>query len=86
MLALTRERELVGGGALSEWFGVSELTRSRARVRPGTLVLAGGKIGCIELAHVCDIDQVGLLITGESADPAVLDVLRERGCDVRVVP
>jgi DeoR family transcriptional regulator of aga operon len=40
------------------------------------VVLADGtKAGRIELARVCDLDQVGMLITGDSAGPAVLEML-----------
>lgn len=50
------------------------------------IVLAdGGKIGRIELSHLCPVEEIDMLITGESADPEVVDSLRERGCEVRVV-
>ena len=45
----------------------------------------GGKIGRVDLAHLCPIDQIDMVITGESADPAVVEALRKRGCEVRVV-
>jgi hypothetical protein len=34
---------------------------------------------------LCDIADIDLLITGRSADPAVVEALRERGCEVLVV-
>jgi hypothetical protein len=37
------------------------------------------------VAQLCSIADVDLVITGRSADPAVVEALRERGCDVRVV-
>jgi hypothetical protein len=43
----------------------------------------GSKIGRVELAHLCPIDQVDLVPTGKSADAVA--ALRERGCDVRIV-
>ena len=47
------------------------------------VVLAdGSKIGRIELAQLCGIDQIDMVITGESADPSILDSLREHGCEV----
>jgi DeoR family transcriptional regulator of aga operon len=50
------------------------------------IVLAdGGKVGRVELAHLCPVEEIDMLITGESADPETLDALRERGCEVRVV-
>jgi DeoR family transcriptional regulator of aga operon len=45
----------------------------------------GSKIGRVELAHLCDIEDVSLVITGESADPGVVEALRERGTEVRLV-
>jgi hypothetical protein len=36
------------------------------------------------VARLCDIGDVDMVITGGSADPAVVDALRDRGCDVRV--
>ena len=50
------------------------------------VVLAdGSKIGRVELAHLCHVEDVNLVITGESADPGVVDALRERGTEVRLV-
>jgi DeoR family transcriptional regulator, aga operon transcriptional repressor len=49
------------------------------------VVLAGGaKLGRVELARLCPVEQVDLLITGASADASVVESLRDRGCDVRV--
>ena len=45
----------------------------------------GGKIGRVDLAHLCPIDQIDMVITGESADPAVVEALRKHGCEVNVV-
>ena len=42
----------------------------------------GSKLGRIELAHLCPIEAVDMLITGDSADPDVVDALSERGCEV----
>jgi DeoR family transcriptional regulator, aga operon transcriptional repressor len=49
------------------------------------VVLAdGSKLGRVEVARLCDVADIDILITGKSADPAVIDALRDRGCDVRV--
>jgi len=48
-------------------------------------VADGSKIGRTELASLCPVERVDLLVTGESADPAVVERLRRRGCDVRIV-
>jgi DeoR family transcriptional regulator, aga operon transcriptional repressor len=42
------------------------------------------KLGQVSLAHVCDLDDVDLLITDAGADPDLLAALRETGLDVRV--
>jgi DeoR family transcriptional regulator of aga operon len=48
------------------------------------IVLAdGSKVGRIELAHLCGIDEIDMLITGESASAPVADALREH-CEVLV--
>jgi DeoR family transcriptional regulator, aga operon transcriptional repressor len=48
-----------------------------------TVALAdGSKIGRIELAQLCGVDEIDMVITGESASPQVVAALRERGCEV----
>ena len=42
----------------------------------------GSKVGAVELAPLCDVSEVDLLITGASADPAAVAALRERGLQV----
>jgi DeoR family transcriptional regulator of aga operon len=50
-----------------------------------TIVLAdGSKLGTIELAQLCPISEVDLVITGESADPAMTEALRDAGCKVEI--
>jgi len=64
----------------------AQVKRQMLRIARRRIVLAdGGKIGRIELAHLCPVEEIDMLITGESADPEVRDALRERGCEVRVV-
>ena len=64
----------------------AQVKRHMLKVARRRIVLAdGGKIGRIELSHLCGVDEIDMLITGESADPEVLDAVRERGCEVRVV-
>ena len=58
------------------------MLKAAARV----VVLAdGSKIGRVELAHLCPIEDVDLVITGESADGGVVEALRKRDCEVRTV-
>ncbi len=56
------------------------LAASRRRI-----VLAdGSKVGTVHMARVCDIEDVDVVVTGASADPEVVDALREAGVDVVV--
>ena len=64
----------------------AQVKRQMLKVARRRIVLAdGSKIGRIELAQLCGVDEIDMVITGESADPSVLDALREHGCEVRVV-
>jgi len=73
--------------------GVTNINLPEAHVKQQMLKIArrrivladGGKVGRVELAHLCPVEEIDLLITGESADPEALDALRERGCEIRVV-
>ena len=48
-----------------------------------TVILAdGSKIGRIELAQLCAVDEVDMVITDETASPPIVAALRERGCEV----
>lgn len=46
------------------------------------LVADGSKVGAIELAHLCNIEDIDLLITDDSADPVILAGLREQGLEI----
>jgi DeoR family transcriptional regulator, aga operon transcriptional repressor len=46
------------------------------------VVADGSKVGNVELAYLCSVDEIDLLITDNSADPAVLSALRERELEV----
>lgn len=50
--------------------------------RQRVIVADGSKVGRVELAYLCGVDEVDLLITDGSADPAVLNALRERELQV----
>jgi DeoR family transcriptional regulator of aga operon len=64
----------------------AQIKRQMLKIARRRIVLADGdKVGRTELAHLCPVDEIDMLITGESADPDVLDALREQGCEVRVV-
>lgn len=62
--------------------GVKKRMLAVARRR---IVLAdGSKIGRVELAHLCPISEVDVVITGASANPDVVQELRDGGCEVLV--
>jgi DeoR family transcriptional regulator, aga operon transcriptional repressor len=42
------------------------------------------KLGRVALAHVCDLDDVDLLITDAGADPALVETLRDAGLAVQL--
>jgi DeoR family transcriptional regulator of aga operon len=54
------------------------LQAARRRV----IVADGSKVGQVEVAYLCGIEEIDLLITDRSADPAILTALRERGLEV----
>jgi DeoR family transcriptional regulator of aga operon len=84
---------LLGCNGVDPEAGVTNVNLPEAEVKKRMLkaaarrvVLAdGSKIGRVELAHLCDVEDVNLVLTGESADPGVVDALSERGAEVRLV-
>jgi DeoR family transcriptional regulator of aga operon len=49
------------------------------------IVLAdGSKLGRVEVAKLCPIDAIDMVITDRSADPDVVDALRDRDCEVLI--
>jgi DeoR family transcriptional regulator of aga operon len=63
----------------------AQVKRRMIKVARRRVVLAdGSKIGGIELSHLCAIEDVDVIITGESAGAEALAALRERGAKVRV--
>jgi DeoR family transcriptional regulator of aga operon len=64
----------------------AEVKKRMLKAAKRRVVLAdGSKVGRVELAHLCPVDEIDLLITGESADEGVIAALRERGCAVQIV-
>jgi DeoR family transcriptional regulator of aga operon len=56
--------------------------RMLSAARRRFLVADGSKIGEVGLAYMCAVDEIDLLITDSSADPAQLAALRERGLEI----
>jgi DeoR family transcriptional regulator of aga operon len=72
------------GGVTNINLPEAEIKRRMLEIARRRIVLAdGSKIGCVELAHLCPIDEIDMIITGQSADGPMLDALREQ-CEVRV--
>jgi DeoR family transcriptional regulator of aga operon len=46
------------------------------------IVADGSKVGKVEVAYLCGIEDIDLLITDRSADPALLTTLREKGLEI----
>jgi DeoR family transcriptional regulator, aga operon transcriptional repressor len=44
------------------------------------------KLGRVALAHVCDLDDVDVLLTDRGADPQIVAALRETGLEVQLAP
>jgi DeoR family transcriptional regulator of aga operon len=84
---------ILGTDGISAAGGVTTHDETEARTNNAmvthaqrTIVVAdGSKIGRIALAKMAEINQVGLLITDESADPDELDRMRALGTEIRVV-
>jgi DeoR family transcriptional regulator, aga operon transcriptional repressor len=48
------------------------------------MVADSSKLGVIEMAPICDLAGIDLLITGEQADPDTVKALRERGLEIQL--
>jgi DeoR family transcriptional regulator, aga operon transcriptional repressor len=74
------------GGVTNVNLPEAEVKKRMLKAAARRVVLAdGSKIGRVELAHLCPVEDIHLVITGESADPGVVEALRERGTEVRLV-
>lgn len=84
---------LLGCNGVDPVGGVTNINLPEAQVKKRMLAAAsrrvvvadGSKLGRVEVARLCGIDDIDMVITGRSANPAVVDALRDRGCDVHVV-
>jgi DeoR family transcriptional regulator of aga operon len=82
---------LLGCNGVDALAGVTNVNLPEAEVKRRMLAAArrrvvladGSKLGTVHLARLCDIGEIDTVITGASADPAVVEDLRER--DVEVV-
>ena len=72
------------GGVTNINLPEAEIKRRMLEIAARRVILAdGSKIGRTELAHLCRIDEIDMVITGESASEPVVESLREH-CEVLV--
>lgn len=84
---------LLGCNGVDPDGGVTNINLPEAEVKKRMLAAAaqrivladGSKLGRVEVARLCEIGGIDMVITDRSADPVVVDALRDHGCDVRVV-
>jgi DeoR family transcriptional regulator, aga operon transcriptional repressor len=63
----------------------TEIKRRMLRNAKRRIIVAdGSKVGQVELAYLCGIEEIDLLITDSSADPAVVAALRELDLEVMI--
>jgi DeoR family transcriptional regulator of aga operon len=74
-----------GAGVTSISLAEAEVHRLMMRAARRRVVVAdGSKVGEVSLVHLYDLDDVDDLITDDSADPDIVDALRDRAIDVHV--
>jgi DeoR family transcriptional regulator, aga operon transcriptional repressor len=80
----------VGCNGVDPEVGITNVNLPEAEVKRAMLLAArrrvivadGSKVGEVELAKVCDIEEVSLLITDPTADPEVVAEIAAAGCQV----
>jgi DeoR family transcriptional regulator of aga operon len=89
---ITAKSVLLGCNGVDPVAGITNINLPEAATKQRMLesaqrriVLAdGSKLGRVEVAKLCPVEQIDLVITGRSADPAVVEALRDRDCEVLV--
>jgi DeoR family transcriptional regulator of aga operon len=82
----------VGCNGVDPEVGITNVNLPEAEVKRAMLLAArrrvivadGSKVGQVELAKVCDIEEVNLLVTDPSADPELLTEIAAAGCQVEL--
>ena len=72
--------------------GVTNINLPEAEIKRAMLLAArrrvivadGSKLGEVELAKVCDLEEVSLVVTDQTADPAVVAEIEAAGCEVEL--
>lgn len=66
--------------------GEAEIKRLMMRAaRFRVLVADGSKLGQVSLVHLYPISELDLLITDTTADPEIVEALRDQGLEIRIV-
>jgi DeoR family transcriptional regulator, aga operon transcriptional repressor len=82
----------LGAAGIAPGVGVTDVDLGETQIRARMLeaaerrvVLAtGAAVGAVQMAQLCALDDVDVLVTGSSADPDVLQGLRDSGVEVIV--
>src|SRR5215216_7887495 len=82
----------VGCNGVDPEVGITNVNLPEAEVKRSMLLAArrrvivadGSKVGQVELARVCGIEEVSLLITDPTADPQVVAEITAAGCQVEL--
>ena len=90
---ITAQTLLLGCNGVDVHGGVTNLNLPEAEIKKRMIAAAGrrivladgSKIGAVRLARLCGVEDIDLVITGESADPEAVTALREHGVEVRIV-
>jgi DeoR family transcriptional regulator of aga operon len=63
----------------------AEIKRAMMLAARRPIVVAdGSKLGEVEVAKVCDLAEVSMVVTDRSADPAIVAELTGAGCNVQI--
>lgn len=75
----------VAGGVTNINLPEAEIKRAMVLAARRPIVVAdSSKLGEVEVAKVCDLAEVSMVITDAGADPAVVEEITAAGCEVRV--
>jgi DeoR/GlpR family transcriptional regulator of sugar metabolism len=73
-------------GITTHLLAESAVKRAAARASQRVIAVAdSSKLGRVAFGHVCDLDDIDILVTDAEADQRVVDELRAAGVDVRCV-
>jgi DeoR family transcriptional regulator, aga operon transcriptional repressor len=82
----------IGCNGVDRRGGITNINLPEAEIKRAMLLAArrrvivadGSKLGEVELAKVCDLHEVNMVITDNTADPAVVSEIEATGCRVEI--